>query len=420
MQTGTVDVIRQAYETLQAVRDSTVATAPDRAWMFEPMLTYFELVHQGRRRNRPAIWHFLTLPQEPLRALDSTVLAPEFVGGVFAILGMAEKYLDLAAEHMPEHICTLNRFPVGLSLSGDTALPDLMVYAATNPCDAGLVSYAVLEHAFQDIPFYCLDIPHVLNRRAVRYVAEQIQDLVRFIKTKLGLNMDLERLRQLIRVSNQTLDIQRKLFDFQKRKPCPAPSVAHILHGYANLGLPGIQEMLGWYQRQLDWIRQRAEAGPGAVPEEKIRLVWIANNIDFDFSIYEWLEQEYGAVSVACAMGFFSMDPIDPAADEMGIYEGLALRTMRYPMPMNGRSAAEDYIQTSVRLAEEFDADAVVFAANTGCKYQWAAPKLIQDGVHRALGIPVLAFEVSPWDGRIVSTEAIKAKFASFLETAFG
>ncbi len=419
MQTGTVDVIHRAHETLLAVRDHAVAVAPDRAWMFEPMLNYFDLVREGLRGKRPAIWHFLTLPQEPLRALDSTVLAPEFVGGVFAILGMAEKYLDLAAQHMPEHICTLNRFPVGLSLSGDTALPDLMVYAATNPCDAGLVSYAVLEHAFQDLPFYCLDIPHVLNRRAVRYVAEQIQDMVRFIEAKLGLKMDLDRLRQHIQVSNQTLEMQRKLFELQKRTPCPAPSVAHILHGYGNLGLPGIPEMIGWYQRQLDWIRERAEAGQGAVPEEKIRLVWIANNIDFDFGIYEWLEREYGAVSVACAMGFFSMDPIDPAAEEMAIYEGLALRTMCYPMPMNGRAAAEDYIQTSVRLAEEFRADAVIFAANTGCKYQWAAPKLIQDGLSRALGLPVLAFEVSPWDGRVVSAETIKAKLASFLETVF-
>ncbi|MBI4832183.1 MAG: 2-hydroxyacyl-CoA dehydratase, partial [Candidatus Lindowbacteria bacterium] len=350
------DAILEAFETLKALNEGMKENLPDRAWMFEPMMKYFDLFMKAKQRGRPTVWHFLTLPQEPLRAIDVAVSAPEYIGGVFAMLGLAEKYFDLAAEKMPAHICTLNRFRVGLCLSGDTPIPDLMLYAATNPCDAGLITYSVLEQLYKDMPFFCIDIPHKMNSRAIKYVGEQIKEMVSFIEDRLNLKMDMDRLREFIAYSNKTLDYQQKLFELQKCKPCPAPSTAHILHGYANFGLPGVPEMVDWYDRQYQWIKGRAERGEGAVADEKIRLVWIANNIDFDMTVHEWLELEYGAVSVACAMGFFSMQPIDPDLDERGLYEGLALRTMEYPMPMNGRGSADDYIKRSIQLAKDYNA----------------------------------------------------------------
>ena len=144
MEEAKKEVIREAHQMLRAVDDDLKKTQPERAWMLEPMLNYFDVLQEAMSRKRPMIWHFLTLSQEPLRSMDAAVFSPEYAAAVFSILGIAYKYYDLSADKMPEHICVLNRFPAGLSLSGDTVIPDMMLYPAANPCDAGLISYSSL------------------------------------------------------------------------------------------------------------------------------------------------------------------------------------------------------------------------------------------------------------------------------------
>jgi benzoyl-CoA reductase/2-hydroxyglutaryl-CoA dehydratase subunit BcrC/BadD/HgdB len=413
------EVIREAHQMLRAVDENIKQAQPERAWMLEPMLNYFDVLEDAMRRERPMIWHFLTLSQEPLRAMDAAVFSPEYAAAVFSILGIAFKYYDLAADRMPEHICVLNRFPAGLSLSGDTVTPDIMLYTAANPCDAGLISYSSLERHFRDMPFFCVDIPPNTDARTLRYVGRQLREMVSFIEGKLPLKMDMDKLRRMIRFSNQGLEIHRRLLEYQKLVPCPTPSLAHLLHGYANMGVPGLFSVVEWFERQEAWLADKVKRGEGAVPDEKIRLAWIANNIDFDLSIYDWLETEYGAVSVACAMSLLNTDPIDPEAGEAEIFEGLAMRTMTYPMPMFGRVQVDAYIRRCVEIVNEYKADAVIFAGNVGCKYHWTTAKLVKDRLTEALDKPVLAFEVSPWDSRVLSSEGIKAKFEQFFETFF-
>ena len=410
-----MDVIEEHYFILKTMTDEMHNESPGSEDMYNPLMNYFRLMDEGMKQNYPIVWHFLTVSQEPLRAMDVTVISPEYLAGVMAILGTAEKYIDLPIDSLHEHMCVLNRFPVGLAISGDTVMPDMVIYGP-NPCDAGLTTYSNLEHRFRDIPFYCADIPTKANDRGIKYMSGQLKEMVRSVENNLNIRMDLDRLRELIERSNQAFAIQKKLLDFQKLTPCPTPSFYHIMHGYANFGLPGVPEVLSWYERQYDWMTKRIEAGENAVPKENLRLAWIANNIDFDLGIYDWLEDEYGVVSVVCAMSLLDTDSID-TKDEDTIFEGLAKRTLHYPMPRNGRAVADEYIERSIAIAEEYKADAIVFAANTGCKYHWATAQLVRDAIMDRTGLPVLSFECSPWDERVLSTNGIKEKFTRFLDT---
>ncbi len=409
------DVILQNYEMVKAMHEKTRQEAPGMEVLLEPLVTYFKLVVQGFEKKWPLVWYFLgAVSQEPLLSMDVTAVSAEYLCAVMSMMGTAEKYIDLPTDSLQEHMCSLNRFPVGLSMSGDTALPDLVVYAP-NPCDAGLTTYSNMAHHFKDIPFFCVDVPPIQDARSIKYLGRQYKEMVSFVESTLNIKLEFDRFRQLIERSNQALEYQKKLVELQKRVPCPAPSIAHILHGYANFGLPGVPEVLEWYEQQYLWIKTRAENGEGAVPEEKIRLVWIANNIDFDLSIYNWLESEYGAVSVVCLMGVINTDPIDTSSED-SIFEGLAVRTMNYPMPRSGRGNVDDFVKLSIHMAETYKADAIVFAGNTGCKYHWATAKLATDMIKDATGLPVLCFECSPWDSRVLSTKGIKEKFSHFLE----
>ncbi len=417
MKEGKVDVIQRVHETFRSILDHMEQKYPERKWMIEPVARYFELVHEGMVHGRPMLWHFVCLCPELFHAMDVTVFSPEYVCTVIASLqgGMSLKYIDMASEKLPEHMCSLNKFPVGLALSGDTVTPDMIVYSAANPCDAAITVYSNLQH-YLNIPTFCLDIPYLSDERAHKYVAKQLRNMVSFVEEQSKRKLDLDRLRETIGYFNQAQDYIIKLNDLRKNIPSPISSRALYVIGGATMGLYGIPEFVDWCRERYELTKEKVGRGEGAVPEEKSRLVWIANNIDFDPSILDWLENEYGAVTVASLLYMHPTEPVDNTGDASKIFEGLAKRTMNYPMARHGRGAVDNYIDECISTARDYKADAVIFACNTGCKYNWATAQLVKDTIYDELGIPTLSFELSPWDPRVVSLESVKAKFAQFFE----
>lgn len=412
-----LDFIKKVGGTFLSIREHLEQKYPDKRWLIEPAVKYFELVQEGMLSGRPMLWHYLTFCPELFRAMDVTTFSPEYVCATIASLpgGMNFKYLDIANEHFPEHICSLNKFPVGLALSNDIVTPDMIIYAAANPCDATITAYSNLEH-YCKIPSYYLDIPYISNDRAHKYIAKQFEGMVSFIERQSKQKLDLDRLREMLDYSNQAYDYIFKLNNLRKNTPSPTSGRALFITGGAAAGLSGLPEFVSWCRRQYEVAREKAEKGKGAIPDEKIRLVWIANGVDFSFDIYDWLERKYGAVTVASLLSEYPIEPIDIDGDESTIFEGLAMRMVNFPMARQGRGPVDVYISECIGTARDYKADAVIFAGNTGCKYNWATAQLVKDMIYDELGIPTLSFELDPWDSRVLSLDSIKAKFEQFFE----
>lgn len=411
-----VDIIQQVYETLRSITDHMEKKYPEKKWMTEPAVKYFELLLDGMMHQRPMLWYFFMMSPEIFRAMDITPFGPEYACSVMATLHDVQyKYLDIASEKLPEHICQVNKFPIGLALSGDTVTPDMMIYTAANPCDAAVTSYSNLGH-YCNIPSFVLDIPYLSDERGHKYVAKQLRNMVSFIEERSNQKLDLDRLKQVIDYSNQAVEYIAKLDNLRKNIPSPISSKAVVITSGAVLGLAGVPELVDWSRKQYELTKEKMERGEKVVSEEKIRLVWIANGIEFSTSIYDWLESECGAVTVAGILNMFPTEPVDTTGDISKIFEGLARKTMDYPMARHGRVSADTYINECITLARDYKADAVVFACNSGCKYNWAIAQLVKDTIYDELGIPTLSFEFSPWDPRNLSLDGVKAKFEQFFE----
>jgi benzoyl-CoA reductase/2-hydroxyglutaryl-CoA dehydratase subunit BcrC/BadD/HgdB len=349
--------------------------------------------------------------------MDVTAFSPEYACGIMASLrgGRNLKYLDIANEKLPQDLCAANRFAVGLVLSRDTVIPDVMVYAAANPCDTVITVYSNLHH-YCNIPCFYLDIPYLSDERGCKYVANELKKMVSFIEEQTKQKLDLDRLREVIGYSNQAKEYILKLDNLRKNAPCPTSSRALYITGGAIMGLSGVPEFADWCKDRYDSAREQVQRGKGAIPEEKIRLVWIATGVDFNLSIFDWLENEYGAVTVASLLNMYPTEPIDNTGDESKMFEGLAMRELNYPMARHGRGSADYYISDCINVARDYKADAVIFASNTGCKWNWATAQLVKDTIYDELGIPTLCFELCPMDPRVLSFEGVKAKFEQFFE----
>jgi benzoyl-CoA reductase/2-hydroxyglutaryl-CoA dehydratase subunit BcrC/BadD/HgdB len=414
-----VDLIQQMYEKLRGVIDYMTQKYPERVYLYEPALKYFELANEGIMQGKPVLWYYFCLPPELFRALEVTAVSPEYLAGGLAAMGdRNRKYVDMANEKFADHICTINKSPVGLALSGDTLTPDMMVYTAVNPCDAALISYSNIGH-YLNIPSFQLDTPYLSDDRSRKYMAKQISDMFSFIEGQTGQKLDLDRLREIIGYSNQSLDYLLKLNELSKNIPSPTSSRALYVSSGATMALSGLPFFVDWSRKRYEVAKEKAERGEGALPAEKVRLVFIANGFDVDLNIFDWLEQKYGAVMVASLLNMYPTDPIDNTGDMSKIFEGLARRTMAYPMARHGRGSADYYIDECIRVAGDYRADAVVFSCNTGCKYNWATAQLVRNAIYDKLGIPTLVFEIDPWDPSVAASESIKSKFEQFFDVAF-
>lgn len=413
-----VDIIQRVYGSMRSIKEHSAKKYPERAWLYWPATKWFELVNEGMEKGRPMLWYFFMLCPEIFWAMDITTFSPEYAFGIMAALGITNKYIDLANTKVPDHICAANKFPIGFALSGETVIPEMIVYAAANPCDSALATYSNLIHYYQ-IPSFFLDIPHLSEGRAYKYVGRQLKKMVTFIEERSKQKLDLDRLREVTEYSNQAQDYFLKLKGLRKNIPSPISSRSFYVTGGAMMGLCGIPEFVVWMKERYESAKMKSEKGEGAIPEEKIRLVWIANCVDFDLSIFEWLENNYGAVMVESLLVSFPSEFIDNTGDVSRIYESLARRIMEWPMARQGRVSADAFIMECISTARDFNADAVIFAGNNGCKFNWVTAQLVKERINEELGIPVLLFELCPWDPRFVSMEVIKEKFDRFFELFF-
>ena len=100
-------------------------------------------------------------------------------------------------------------------------------------------------------------------------------------------------------------------------------------------------------------------------------------------------------------------------------FTGLAEKVIKLHMGRECGGPWENFINASLDLCSRYKADAAIFAGHIACKANWAIMKLVKDRIMDELGIPVLIFETDLFDPRIVSAEAIRAKFEDFFETYF-
>lgn len=414
------DVIEEIYESLGGIKTTVETKYPERAWMVEPPFIYLDIVHKGLQEGKPRLWYFFALPQELFRAFDVAAFSPEYVCGIWASTGTkglnrVQKYLDLGAAHVTEGLCGVNKFPVGLLLSGDSKTPDMAVFGASDPCDAAKAVYSNLNYVY-NIPSFYIDAPYLANERGYKYVAGELRKIISFLEERTKKKLDWDRLRGVIEHSTQAYEWLKKIDELRKNVPSPVSSREVYAAGTAMMGLAGTPQIVKWLKKRYEIAKARTERKEGALKGEKLRLLWVANHIEMDLGIFDWLESKYNAVTVASLLGRFPFDPVDSKGSESSILEGMARRVLNYPITRQGRGPVDIFINEIISVSKEFKVDGVILAGNTGCKYYWASAQLTKDKVYDAIGIPTIPIELCPWDPRVASPESIRTQFDQFFE----
>jgi len=356
--------------------------------------------------NHKVAWCGLAVPFDLLNAMGITSCFVEFVGAVLASTGMADPFLEEAEQAgFVGDTCGFHRSVIGAARKEIIPEPDFLI-ATTCPCTGGIAIMENLAHMFKK-DLFVLNVPQEDSEQNVSYLADQIKDMVDFVAQQTGETLDESKVRQAIEKTNSAREIMKDAYQLAQNVPSPTDGRLLINLGIVMPLFIGTDSAIEIAQAYKDEFTARIDNGIQGVPDEKSRLLWIQNRIQFKNPLVELLEKEYQANIVSDELNDINWDPIDP--DDP--YTGLARRSIAFPL--NGN--IQRRIQHLQKLARNYKLDGAINPCHWGCRQGTGARGLISDGL-KEIGVPVLNLEVDCVDTRNFAEGQLRTRIEAFVE----
>ncbi len=370
-----------------------------------------EIARLGKRlysgEDRVA-WCGITTPFDLLNAMDITSCFVEFIGAMLASTGVAGDFIEEADQiGYSSDSCSYHRAVMGAAVKGMMPTPEFLI-GTTSPCSGGLAVLENLAHRFAK-PLFVLHVPQDESGKNVRYLADQIRNMARFVSDATGASLDSGRLRAAMEHTNRARDIMTEVYDLAKQVPSPVTGKDLSNFGIVMALFLGTEAAERIARAYLEEFRRRAEAASRNASGEKFRLLWIQNRIQFKNPLESMLADDFQATVVIDELNDITWEPIDTD----NIYEGLAKRSIS--IPFNG--AIENRVTHLQKLAREYRIDGAINPCNWGCRQGTGSRGLIEDGL-RQIGVPVLNLEVDCIDSRKFTEGQFKTRIEAFFEMA--
>ena len=134
----------------------------------------------------------------------------------------------------------------------------------------------------------------------------------------------------------------------------------------------------------------------------------------FDLGWLDYLQENYGTVSVIDMLCYTVSEPIDTSSPER-LLRGLAKRYLAsIPMGRQARGPIDTYLDDLLYTSKEWKADCIILAGSRGCKWLKASYGMARAECRKA-GIPIMMFDVDIYDPRVVSKETYRRRVEDFL-----
>jgi benzoyl-CoA reductase/2-hydroxyglutaryl-CoA dehydratase subunit BcrC/BadD/HgdB len=368
-----------------------------------------ELARLGRRLydgEHPVAWCGVVAPFDLLNALGVTSCFVEFVGASLSASGLVESFLDRAEQDgLGPDTCAYHRAVIGAALCDAMPVPEFLV-GTTCPCTAGQATIENLARIMgRDLSM--LHVPQQMTPEAEAYLVEQLRAMIAFAEARVGRALDPERLARAVELSNHSAELMQEVFDLAAHVPSPTTSRELKDFGIAMPLLFGREDTVEVIRAFRDAFRERIEASKSGLSEQRVRLLWIQNRIQFREPLVRMLEEELGATIVVDELNNITWDPVDPRDPLPGIARRMIGNSFNGPI--------ERRIGRMQELARRYRIHGAVNPCHWGCRQGAGARGLMQEGLQRA-GVPVVNLEVDCVDPRPFSEGQLRTRLEAFVE----
>ena len=389
-------------------------------WSIVPQ--YFADAHAAKAEGRPVGW----MPPmngaiEVFRAMDIIPVMPENWSPVCAATGLAPECME-AAERMgySRDLCGYLRNALGYISEamdkpdqpfGGLPAPDFII-AFGGGCIPAMKIFQGFSRHFK-VPTFVADGPQIapegLDEETLAFAVDHFKELIGFLEEQTGQKLDMDRLKEVVRLSDRACELWDEIMDYRRCVPTPF-SAAELGVMFVMVVLPGTQLAVDFLERFKAEVKERAEAGIGVVPQEKFRLFWDNIPLWYNMGLFNYFEQ-FGGVVVAetySAAWSIRLDPEKPL-------ESLARKSlMSFSMVSN--VSLQNRIDMVLNTCRKYKIDGAIFHSNMSCKPISLGQMDVKNELMKQLDIPSVIFEADHMDVRNWSEGQVKNRLEAFMD----
>lgn len=400
-------MMEQYFDDLVTGLEAKLADEPENK---NPRRIYaLEVARLGRRLydgNHQVAWCGVAAPFDLLAAMGVTSCFVEFVGAMLAATGMAGGFLE-EAEYagFAGDTCGYHRSVMGAARKDLMPIPDFLI-GTSCPCSGGLAVMENLAHHFgKDL--FVLNVPQEETEAGVRYLTDQIKEMMKFVSEHTGKALDEDSLFQAVDYTNSARKVLVEVYRLARSVPSPVNGKLLENFGIVMALLLGTRAAVDVAVAYREDFTEKVRQGIAGVGDERLRLMWIQNRIQFQNPLIKMMENRYGAAVVIDELNDINWDPVDPESP----LEGIARRTIRNQFNGRGRRRIA-FLQ---KLAREYRVDGAINPCHWGCRQGTGARGLIAQSL-KEVGVPVLNLEVDCIDERNFAEGQLTTRLEAFAE----
>jgi benzoyl-CoA reductase subunit B len=371
---------------------------------------------------------------ELLRTFDLPIVFPEINSLQTAVRKISDEYLNLAEDHgFSPDVCGYVKADYALQLKGGehpmgtVPPPGIAVY--TNACNT-YIKWAEIWERMYDVPIFTLDVPGSRSAPGVKlsgtdheadrkYVEYQLRELIELLEKVTGKPFDIDRLRDVLSVTNDMGRSWRRLLEINKGTPAVYDSMMEgtIFLGVVN-ALRGTSEGAKYFADLVEEMEYKLEQGisPHGEEPEKHRLIFVGVPCYPIFRRFYHLFSDWGGTFVGStylwfASGGFNLDfeyDLDRPLESLA--EGLMLGV---------QSAVDSMLFQDRALIDAIDtygADGVVYHPIKSCRTVSTGLADSRRVVLEERDVLCLYIESDMMDKRVVSEAQLKNRIDAFFE----
>jgi benzoyl-CoA reductase subunit B len=360
---------------------------------------------------------------------------PEINSLQTAVRHCSDEYLSLAEDHgFSPDVCGYVKADYALQLRGGEhpmgRIPPPSIAVQTNACNTYLKWSEIWERMY-DIPVVTVDVPGsrsapgtaVLSGESVerdrQYVLYQIKELISHLETLTGKKFDVDRLREVLRLTNRMGRAWRRVLELNRARPAVFDAMMEgtIYLGVAN-ALRGTEEGAVYFENLVEEMEYKAEhsISPLVDHDKEHRLVFVGVPCYPIFRRFYQLFSEWGGVFVSSTYTWFASGGLnlDFEYDLENPVESLAEGVMLSVQRAGDSMLFHDkYLLDGI---DEFGADGVVYHPIKSCRTVSTSLADSRRVVLAERDVLCLYIESDMMDKRVVSEAQLKNRIDAFFE----
>ena len=378
---------------------------------------YWELLQKAHGEGKKVVYMSGPAPVELLYAMDCVpmsfdLLIPRLAENA-ALIPPLMRETEL---HANADVCRLNKAEIGTLLIGSMGLkPDACV-AVPVPCDSACMAYMALADR-AGAPAYQFDVPKRPGGRTISYLAAQYEQFAGFLEQLTGKGLDYEKLRRRMELSNRAGELLQKNALLRRGHPCPLSSHQNVSNELSNAFGP-TEEFCAMLEAENALCEKRLAAGESPCPGgERHRAVLLHNMLWQGVDYTDWLEENYGTVTVADGYAYGGRAFFEHPEDEKDSREAACRRMLDGATVHGAGVSGQDMVDKICDVILDRGADVVLFMGSSGCRHEWAATRMLDETVSRRCGISMLTVDTDNTDPNYRSEREIKAALSEYMDT---